>query len=325
MQQLDLSQVRVAPTLHWSEDFALWLHEHDRMPKTISAYLQDVRHFGKFFERVNTPLGEAHMRGVKFSPDQLNATDIKAYFAGQDADKSVAPTSRNRRLASLRVLVEWAVERGILEYDPTVCIKRVAVELAPRDRSVDEMVKLEGAVLSRSHIRGKTARHDLLGLRDEVIWTLFAEAGLRIHEIAGLDITDIDITGSEINVLGKGAKKAKVIIASALVSVLQGWMAQMPMSLDGALITDWNGKRISTGQIRRRLYLIGEAAGVDVKPHDLRHTYVYRLLDTMLEQGKHMPVALDAARKQARHGDVKTTMMYLRSRESQIRAAVEAM
>jgi hypothetical protein len=45
----------------------------------------------------------------------------------------------------------------------------------------------------------------------------------------------------------------------------------------------------------------------------------------MLAQGKHMPVALDAARKQARHGDVKTTMLYLRSRDSQIRAAVEAM
>jgi integrase len=116
-----------------------------------------------------------------------------------------------------------------------------------------------------------------------------------------------------------------VIIPSTLVKALASWVDRKPISAEGALITDWNGKRISTSQIRRRLYLIGQAAGVDVKPHDLRHTYVYSLLDAMLAQGKNMPVALDAARKQARHGDVKTTMLYLRSRDSQIRAAVEAM
>ena len=70
--------------------------------------------------------------------------------------------------------------------------------------------------------------------------------------------------------------------------------------------------------------MMGEAAGVkNLNPHDLRHTFVYSILDQMLKKGEHMPVALDAARKQARHGDAKTTMMYLRSRDSQIRAAME--
>lgn len=312
----DLSQIRVAPALHWTEGFALWLHRSGRMPKTIEAYLQDLRHFGRYFERVN---------GQAFSPDQLNATDVRSYFADQDADKAVAASSRNRRLASLRVLVEWAVEVGILEYDPTVAVKRVAVELSPRDRSKAEMASLEAAVMDRAHLRCQTEAHAKLGERDQVIWCLFRDAGLRIHEIAGLDVDDLDLEAGEIHVLGKGAKKAKVIIPSTLVAVLSSWLERKPISADGALITDWHGQRISTGQIRRRLELMGQAAGVDVKPHDLRHTYVYSLLDAMLEQGKHMPVALDAARKQARHGDVKTTMMYLRSRDSQIRSAVEAM
>lgn len=322
LQQTDFNQIRVAPGLHWIEDFAAWLHRHDRMPKTIEAYLQDVRHFARCFERVNSQA---------FSPEQLNATDVKAYFAEQDLDKSVAPSSRNRRLASLRVLVEWAVEAGILEYDPTVAIKRVKFELSPRDRTPEEMNALEAVADAGSHLKRMTEKHDLLGLRDQVIWSLFKDAGLRIHEIAGLDIDDLDLAAGEIHVMGKGMKKAKVIIPSTLVIVLASWLDRRPhpqreMGMEREpLVTDWNGKRITTGQIRRRLYLIGEAAGVHVKPHDLRHTYVYTLLDTMLAQGKHMPVALDAARKQARHGDSKTTMMYLRSRDSQIRAAVEAM
>jgi integrase/recombinase XerC len=312
----DFTQVRAAPTLNWTEDFAAWLHENDRMPKTIMAYLQDLRHFSRYFEQVNMQ---------PFTPDQLNATDVKAYFKAQDADKSVAPNSRNRRLASLRVLIEWAVAMGILEYDPTVCVKRVAVELSPRDRSKAEMQALESVASTGSHLKRQTEKHTLLGLRDQIVWDLFRDAGLRIHELAGLDVDDLDLEACEIHVMGKGAKKAKVIIPSTLVKALASWVDRKPISAEGALITDWNGKRISTSQIRRRLYLIGQAAGVDVKPHDLRHTYVYSLLDAMLAQGKHMPVALDAARKQARHGDVKTTMLYLRSRDSQIRAAVEAM
>jgi integrase/recombinase XerC len=253
----DFTQVRAAPTLNWTEDFAAWLHENDRMPKTIMAYLQDLRHFSRYFEQVNMQ---------PFTPDQLNATDVKAYFKAQDADKSVAPNSRNRRLASLRVLIEWAVAMGILEYDPTVCVKRVAVELSPRDRSKAEMQALESVASTGSHLKRQTEKHTLLGLRDQIVWDLFRDAGLRIHELAGLDVDDLDLEACEIHVMGKGAKKAKVIIPSTLVKALASWVDRKPISAEGALITDWNGKRISTSQIRRRLYLIGQAAGVDVKP-----------------------------------------------------------
>jgi integrase/recombinase XerC len=222
LQQTDLNQIRVAPALHWTEDFALWLHRHDRMPKTIEAYLQDVRHFSRYFERAN-PLTLPPQRGASqspdgrggFTPDQLNATDVKAYFAAQDQDKSVAPSSRNRRLASLRVLVEWAVEAGILEYDPTVAVKRVKYELSPRDRTADEMRALEAVANAGSHLKRFTEKHYLLGVRDQVIWSLFKGAGLRIHEIAGLDLDDLDLSAGEIHVMGKGMKKAKVIIASS--------------------------------------------------------------------------------------------------------------
>jgi len=305
--QTDLNSWKVAPTLHWSEEFGAWLHETGRMPNTISAYLQDMRHYFRYF-------------------NELSAANVKAYFAMQDVDNQVKPSSRNRRLASMRVFVQWAVEAGFMDVDPTVGVWRVEVELSPRDRTVDEMCALDQVVTDQSHLRCKTEAHSLLGLRDELIWNLFKDAGLRIAEVAGLKISDVDLDEMKIHVLGKGGKKADVLIPQRLVDVIVSWLARGPVSVEGHLVTDWNGHGISSGQIRRRVQLMGERAGVkNLKPHDLRHTYVYQTIDKAVRQGIDLPVALDVARKQSRHSDVRTTMQfYLHARESQVRAVVEA-
>src|SRR5574341_677794 len=115
LPKIDLAQLPVAPSLNWSEAFGAWLHATDRKPLTINAYLQDMHHYFRYF-------------------GELNATNVKAYFAMQDVDNTVKPTSRNRRLASMRVFVQWAVEADLMDADPTVGVKRVEVELSPRDR-----------------------------------------------------------------------------------------------------------------------------------------------------------------------------------------------
>lgn len=315
LMQSDISTWRVTPSLHWIEDFAAWLHEHDRRPQTISAYLQDMRHFGRYFEQTN---------GTAFTPDQLNATDVKAYFRAQDADKNVAPTSRNRRLATLRVLVDWSVERGLLEYDPTVSIKRQDVELSPRDRTNAEMERLEEVVRDGLHIRYAGDSHTWLAARDRVIWALFTKTGLRIHEIAALCIDDLDFNVSEIHVMGKGGKKATVTVGSSLMSFLADWAVLNPSA--EALVCDLHGQTLTTGQIRRRVKMIGEAAGLhDLNPHDLRHTYAYQFKEQLMSMGMDHAKAFDAVRKQLRHGDERTTQLYFRARMSDVRAAVEAM
>lgn len=303
----DITQLEVAPTLHWSESFGAWLRETGRRQNTIAAYLQDMHHYFRYF-------------------GELNAVNVKAYFAMQDVDNQVKPTSRNRRLASLRVFVQWAVEMGLMDADPTIGVKRVDVELSPRDRNADEMAALDRVVSDGAHLKRQTQAHGLLGLRDELIWNLFKDAGLRIQEVAGLKINDVDLEGKKIHVLGKGGKKAAVLIPQRLVDVIEAWLERAPVSVDGALVTDWKGHAISTDQIRRRIKLMGESAGVSqLNPHDLRHTFVYQTIDKAVHQGMDLPIALDAARMQARHSDVRTTMkFYLHARESQVRAVVEA-
>lgn len=314
--QVDITQLAVAPSLHWTESFAAWLHENDKRPNTISAYLQDVRHFGQFFE------GENHQA---FEPSLLNATDVKKYFRWQDADKECAPRSRNRRLASLRVLVNWAAEIEVLDYDPTISIKRQPVEPSPRDRSGEEMNKLNAVLGSGSHLRCQSDGHLWLGLRDHAIWLLFNHAGLRISEVVGLDVSDLDFSSNEINVLGKGAKKASVKVSTEAMGELSEWLRMRGVN-SKAVITDQDGNRISRGQAWRRVKLIGAAAGVgDLKPHDLRHTYAYSLEAALKQQGVPESARRNAVRKQMRHGDAKTTDLYFGVRDSQVRAAVEAL
>lgn len=313
----DISQWRVAPELAWQETWALWLHENGRGEKTISAYLQDLRHFAVFFEQCTG--------GQSFEPGSLSAVVVKHYFAVQDADKSVAPASRNRRLASLRVLVAWAVDAGLLDCDPTVAIKRQPVELTPRDRTKQEMGKLSEVVSGGSHLKCHGEKHAWLGMRDHAIWVLFTAAGLRISEVVGLDVTDIDFVEQKIHVLGKGGKKAPVQVKAEALAEIKVWLEKRGVAAE-AVISDWDGNRMTRSQVWRRLKMIGDAAGVgDLKPHDVRHTYAYALVDALKAQGLPEFAIKNGVRKQMRHGDEKTTGRYFGVRDSQIRAAVEGL
>lgn len=307
-ETVDLNNVCIAPTLAWQEAWAAWLHENNRAALTIAAYLQDVNHFGKWYARANRQA---------FTPDLLTRTDVRSYFEWQKSVKT-AVTSRNRRLASLRVLVQWSREIGLLDYDPTDRMKRERFERTPRAKTETEWQSLLSTVAGGEHLACHTERHAELWLRDRVILQLLG-AGLRIAEVAGLDVDDLH--GDQIHVRGKGGVERDVFVSEQLE---QDLLAVGSRSA-GPMITGWSGERLTTGQIRRRVKMIGQAAGVDVDPHDLRHTSVYRQLDWYLQQGMSIPTAIDAVRQAHGHADNRTTMTYLRARQDQMRAAARAL
>lgn len=310
-----LLNATVAVTPAWQDDFGVWLHEHARAQKTIEAYLQDVAHYARWFEATSQ---------ASFGVDALNRTDICAYFDWQAREKA-AVNSRNRRLSSLRVFVAWMRERGMLDYDPTDRIRRAEQsKLPPRAKDAGEFARLVVGAEAGAHLRCAGSMHQMLAARDQVIFGLMGLAGLRVAEVANLDVDDLHLVRAEITVRGKGGKVGDVVIPAELVGLLETWLATRP-GAGSALVTDWHGERITTGQIRRRVEMMGAAVGITLKPHDLRHTYIYRLLDSFLRQNAALPVALDAVRLQARHSDVRTTMSYLRASYGQIRMAVEGM
>lgn len=297
----------------WMSDFEGWLNDQGKANLTVEAYLQDVRHLVKWFASTG-------QSWEAFNPANLTKSVVQAYMDWQKANKA-AVASRNRRMATLHVLCGWAREQGLLNSDPMANFHHERFERTPRAKDEDEWQGILQVVTSGAQLKLHTERQALLGQRDRLIIGLLG-VGLRVAEVVALDVDDVsDKDGDQIHVRGKGGIERDIYISEQLAADLHSWMA----GRTGALIVDASGQRITTGQVRRRVEMVGEAAGMVLKPHDLRHTRVYRLLDWYLKQGMDIPTAVDAVRQDMGHADSRTTMMYLRARDSQKRQAARAL
>ena len=315
----DINQWKVAPQLHWSEAFALWLKQTptkkrtERSELTLSAYLSDVKLFGVWFEKLN---------GCPFEPSLMNAADTTFYF---DAlrDAGIAATY-NRKLASIQMLVSWARSEGLIDLDPCEWIPRMdAMRENPRDIPESEWCLLEQVAESGGHLQEES---EFFRLRDLVLFRLMGNAGLRIHEAVQLRMSDLHLDKGYIHVLGKGKKHRNVKVKSGkLPDAIQAWLAIKPESLDGTLITAENGHSIDRITAWRRFTLIAETANIQATPHALRHTFIYRLIETLMKQGIHWAAALKTVCLQT--GDTPDVILeyYTGARESDIFAAMEAL
>lgn len=324
LQTIDLTTLPVAPTMHWVEAFGAWLHSDHRKfgkrgtlsLKSVEAYLQDARHFDRFY-------GQAY--GESFSPSTLSDATVKSYFEWMDMNR-VAPATFNRRMATVKLMCQW-LGCG----DLTLCVERKVTEYEPRDKTPDEYQALEAVAGTGSHLRRQTEKHSILGERDQIAFRLMGiPHGLRISEIEALNVDDVNVIRLQIRVRGKGGSDQKIEISEEMAGLMTQWIERMPKPAEDErgmpLFVDWDGKRVTAGQLRRRLKLIGEKANVDVTCHDLRASMGCQFYAMAIQQTGSQYAAADATRRQMRHRDFRTTQKnYLRASRTQIRAVVEAM
>jgi len=262
----------------WRDAFEEWLRLDGRKgslkplrEKSIQAVLQDLRHFIHFLEQYDPDA----------QPCSPTTQVIKAYFDWQTNQS--APASYNRRLASLRTLMRWSHMVSLIDQDPTARIPRTEMsKLPPRSRSRKDCQVMSKVTRKASHLRKDTDQHHILGLRDQLIWALLKDAGLRRAEVANVSLEGIDLEHKLLTVTGKGGKVGQIFIVASLRILLERWMKSMPHPVvDGQgtpLLVGWDGKRISAGQVARRFAMISQSAGLDITCHDMRHTFVYDLV-----------------------------------------------
>ena len=303
----DLSTWRVAPTLHWIEAWATWLKLDETKhgggtlaDKSVAAYVQSALHF----ERSRAGL-DVH--------ELLSEAHVRAYFAGLEASKT-PPKTFNHRLTTVRKIVKWALQTGVIDSDPTRRIERSQeIRLPRRARTSDEIAAIDTAAIIGSHLRRRTEQAGWLGERDFIIWMLFKNTTLRIDMIARLDIDDAMLTDEPVlRVIGKGNVHARLPINDELRHALDYWLSVRPKR-GTALICEITGQRITTGQIRRRLQAIGAAAGIKIRPHDMRHTRIHMLMQYLLKNGVPFEAALSIVQTLAMHRDPRSTWAYLRA------------
>ena len=245
----------------------------------------------------------------------LRDASVLAVSAGESALSKLAPRDLRRILAMLhgrglsgrslaRMLSSWrAFYRFLQDRDPALddnpCVglkpprsaRRLPDVLSP-DEAV-RLVKIEGT--------------DTLALRDRALFELAYSSGLRLAELAGVDLDRIDLDHGEVRVFGKGGKERIVPVGAAARAAIRAWLparAALPRGEPKALFLGRSGARISPRAIERRLagWAVAQGLPQHVHPHMLRHSFASHVLQSSGD--------LRAVQEMLGHASIASTQVY---------------
>ncbi|MBN2028469.1 MAG: site-specific tyrosine recombinase XerD [Actinobacteria bacterium] len=277
--------------------------ERGLSPRTVEAYGRDLLRWVEFISG----------RG-RSSPQDVRRGDI-TLFLEEMRDRGLSPRSLARMTATLRGLQRFLADEGSYGDLPIADLPTPRHGQAlPRVLSQDEVANLlEQPMLE-----------DPPGLRDRAILETLYGTGIRISELTGLDIEDMDLPGREMRVMGKGARERVVPIGDAAAAALRKYLAsgrpKMARSASQrAVFLNQRGGRLTRQGAWELVRKYARRAGLEKKmtPHTLRHSYATHLL----ENG----AGLRYIQELLGHASISTTQIYThvsreRIRESYLRA-----
>ncbi len=259
-------------------------------PHTIKAYAEDLRQFIEF----------AATRGIT----DIHAVDpilLRSYLVEMQAQQ-FARASRARKTAALRSFFSHLARHSLITRSPAIGLRSVKLEQRlPKFLRSDEI----DALLSAPNLAKP------LGLRDRALLETLYASGMRAGELVTLSITDVNYDEGVIRVIGKGNKERVTLLGRQAVFALQRYIRKGRPTLlmqatedDGALFVNRYGKRISDKGVRKMFdkYCKQIAAGLNITPHVLRHTFATHLLSNGAD--------LRLIQELLGHASVATTQMY---------------
>lgn len=290
------------------EQFRDYLTTRDRSERTVSGYVHDLSLFARWFEQTN---------GEPLAPRSLTPTDVREYRQRMLNIQHAKPATINRHLAAIRAYGEWAKESGQVDMNPVNGIRGVdQVALAPK-----WLDKKSRAALERELERGIQNAHTdtarFLSQRNQAVIILLLNTGLRVSELAALEISDIDLTdrkGMLVVRYGKGGKARQVPLNGAARAALKSWLAIRPKVSSSKLFTTAEGA-LSTRSVQILLKELGKTINVEVTPHTLRHSFAKSLVDG--------GVSLDRVAALLGHTNLNTTKVYTTPGMDDLKRAVE--
>lgn len=262
------------------EKYARYLEiEKNASVHTISNYRLDLEEFKKF-------IGEAEIETVDYLAIRKFLSILK--------EKNLKSSSISRKLSCIRSFFRFLNREGLLKNDPSTAISSPKLERhLPIFLTEDEVTKL---IESPDTL-------DLLGLRDRAILETFYSTGMRISELVGLNIENIDFFGGVVKVMGKGKKERLVPIGDRALRIIREYInknKQPPV----AVFLNKNGKRITARGVRLILdkYIRRTALREDISPHSLRHSFATHLLNRGAD--------LRSVQELLGHANLSTTQIY---------------
>jgi integrase/recombinase XerC len=243
---------------------------------TCRAYRHDLEEFFAFLNPGETEDSGNSAKPRRVGLRQVDGLMIRRYLGF--LHKKNAKSTVARKLSAIRSFFKYLVKRRVLDDNPADMINTPKQDKTiPTYLPVDEMFRLLDSIQT----------DDVLGLRNRAIFETLYSCGIRVSELAGMNVSDVNFSKSLIQVLGKGGKYRIVPIGRKALSAvaayrdqLQRESKQIPVP-NGPLFLNKDNRRLSSRSIARILNKLVDACGLisPVSPHALRHTFATHMLD----------------------------------------------
>ncbi|MGH2757814.1 MAG: tyrosine recombinase XerC [Actinomycetota bacterium] len=275
--------------------------ERDLSPHTLAAYRSDLAQFAEWAARSKVT-----------SIDRIDRTLLRRFVAFL-SERRFARRSIARKASTLRSMLAWAEARDLLGSNPAS-----DVGVPKLDRPLPRVLKAAEAV----HLLGLPPGDDPVGVRDRAILEVLYGSGLRVSELCGLDIDDLDLRSGTLLVTGKGRKQRRLPMSDPARRALRAYISEARNALlkehdvGGALFLNRRGKRIGPRSVRALItkYLAAEGAS-PASPHALRHSFATHLLDGGAD--------LRAVQELLGHESLATTQIYTHVSTERLKAVYE--
>lgn len=286
------------------DEFADYLAlERGRSAHTQRAYLGDLRLLFDFLAQ----------RAPGAPVTGLTLPMLRSWLAAQ-ATAGTARSTLARRTSAVKTFTAWAARRGLLATDPAT-----RLQMPKAQRTLPAVLRQDQALDAMSAADSGAQQGDPLALRDRLIVELLYATGIRVSELCGLDIDDVDTGRRLLRVLGKGNKQRTVPFGVPAQSALAAWLSDGRSALatadsGPALLLGVRGRRLDQRQARTVVHQTVAAVhgAPDIGPHGLRHSAATHLL----EGGADLRVVQELLG----HSTLATTQLYTHVTVARLRA-----
>jgi tyrosine recombinase XerC len=282
------------------ESFLLALTaERDLSPHTVAGYRSDLEQFTEW-------AGRAQVRNLT----QVNKKHLRRFISWLSQNR-YARRSIARKVSALRSMLQWAVLHDLIDVSPAAGVA------APKlDRPLPKVLKASDA----ERLVELPPTDEPTGVRDRALLEVLYGSGLRVSELSGLDVDDLDTRHGAVTVTGKGRKQRRVPLTDPAVEALYAYLDARPAFLkktgSPALFLNARGTRLSPRSVRAIVdrYAMSEGMG-HLSPHALRHSFATHLLDGGAD--------LRAVQELLGHENLATTQIYTHVSMERLKAVYE--
>lgn len=295
----------------------------NKSPNTVKEYNYDIANFLKYIKKQFKLTDEADLKEIKINDmdisilKKITLQDIHGYISYMAIDLKSSPATRARKISAIRVFFKYLTSKAkIIDVNPAQDLETPKLgKRMPRYLSLEESKKLLNVSQDDT---------DRNSIRDHAIITLFLNCGMRLSELVGINISNIDFSESRMTVIGKGNKERTIYLNKACMNALKDYLSIRPHdkvkndSRDALFLSE-RKERISNRTVQN--IVKNELARADLDTtkysvHKLRHTAA-----TLMYQ--YGDVDIRALQELLGHESISTTEIYTHVNDERVRNAVE--